>query len=79
MKTKLLPLLCLMFFLASAGQVFAGVVDIGPAADSQVVEGYPNSNYGGGNAMYVASTTGTYKTKGPGSSSTSPARSRPEP
>ncbi|WP_321417736.1 DNRLRE domain-containing protein [uncultured Desulfobacter sp.] len=60
MKTKLLPLFCLLFFIASAGQVFAGVVDIGSAADSQVVEGYPTSNYGSQTAMYVASASGGY-------------------
>jgi 2',3'-cyclic-nucleotide 2'-phosphodiesterase (5'-nucleotidase family) len=58
MKTKLLLLFCLLFFIASEGQVFAGVVDIGSAGDSQVVEGYPTSNYGSQSAMYVASASG---------------------
>lgn len=41
---------------------YAGVVDIGSAADAQVAEGYPTSNYGDKTYMYVASAAGgTYQ------------------
>nr|WP_321403849.1 DNRLRE domain-containing protein [uncultured Desulfobacter sp.] len=56
-KLLALTLAAFLFWMPAA---FAGVVDIGSAADSQVVEGHPDTNYGSENSMYVASSTGTY-------------------
>jgi 2',3'-cyclic-nucleotide 2'-phosphodiesterase (5'-nucleotidase family) len=45
----------LFLFGAIAQPALAGVVDISSSDDAQVVEGYPDNNYGSNNSMYVAS------------------------
>jgi 2',3'-cyclic-nucleotide 2'-phosphodiesterase (5'-nucleotidase family) len=50
----LLSILCL------AGPVAAEVVDIGPVKDAQVARGYPNSNYGSTNNLFLQSSASAY-------------------
>jgi len=55
-------LLVFFSFLWLAGPACAEVVDIGVAKDAQVALGYPTSNYGTSNNLYLqSSSTDTYK------------------
>ncbi len=52
--------LMIFFLLGFSATGFAGQVDIGSSADSQVVEGYPTSNSGSKTSMYLGAGSSTY-------------------
>jgi len=51
----------LVTFLALAGVSAAAVVDVGVTKDAQVVYGYPTSNYGSSNNLYLQKSTTGYR------------------
>ena len=58
MKTLVNAFSAVLLLLFCAVPGWAGIADISAAADAQVVEGSPSTNYGGQTSMYVASAGG---------------------